>query len=588
MAHNLLLTDGGDLLLTDGVGVLLLAGPDISGSIDQRLPALTQSATGAGAPNVGTAAQLLPALGQAALGVAGVVVATRRSTVQVRAVSDDGTLIALVGGINVERIAKGVRGVEQADLVVATLHPDAKHLNLFQHEVQLWLDGDTEPYFWGRPARLVATRDGSTDALRVQCDSLTSYFDEKHVGQIPKPNHITPPHEDAANPGLPPASWGVEGIADLGIVTNNAEFWQTPKAIQLNGDQPGRDAYIWQRFSVPADLDRVPFEASVRVYIADGPADVDPETPPPWGGAAANNRGLVIVRREWGGGDFLSDFQVAPITSETPRNQVVRLQTPSVFAHVGEEIEVRVYSPAAWIVVRHVGLFDGRALIADDVDKAEAFRMLVEHAQDVSIGKQNHRIGTDIVDLGKRTSKQWPWWRRDNILEQLMQLADDFEFTIRYTATDRWLQVRNEVGVTHSTTLTKTDLASWSQGEELAHVASRVIRQGEGSGIARDEYSAIDTGALGGHVREAITFGPAGEMLYQLRDNAEAHLDRVSNIPKLPQFRIVGELARAARPGDRWPINLDHGWASFVGYARSMVIDYQPREQTALLTLQPT
>lgn len=509
-------------------------------------------------------------------------------TWEVRAVDETGALVSVVGGVTVQTVHDGINGDQWADLNIPTLHANATLFDVFSHEIQLWLDGTLR--FWGLPARLDADREGTGDTLTVRTDGLFAYFHDEFVGGE-KTNHIVSPHLDAAAVGAQPVSWiATSGVDQYAVVDNNWEFWHAQKAIQVNNADPGGDDYIYQRYTVPAGNDAgLPFAAAATCYISDNEGGS-----PPWGGPAYNDRGLMIHRLDGSTFAPLSAPKVAKITDEKPRNALVRLQTDEVVAYTGEVIEVRLYAPAAWVAWRWVGLFDGRWEGADGLDKSAAVQTLVEHAQDTTIGKQDHNIGTDLVTLNEAANKTWPWWRRDNIGEQIVDLADTFEFTIDIPNTTpgaavRNVKVRRTIGtdLSHTTTLTKADFVAWGLAAERATSASRVIRQGDGQGIARDEWWEDDPTALGGNVRELLTFGAPGETLAQLRDNTRTELDRSSNIDRLPRARIVGDLAKSIRAGDTVAVDLDHGWAQFTGEARALAIDLDGASLAATLHLEP-
>lgn len=507
-------------------------------------------------------------------------------TWEVRAVDQTGTLVSTVAA-NVDRVSLGINGDESATLSIPTLHVDTNHLDLFGNEIQLWLDGDF--YGWFRPTIIDADRSGATDALTVQCEGLFSYFHDVVVGgQLP--NHITSPHLDSAAVGAAPAAWTVtSNVEAAAIVDNNATFYDIAKAIQLNNSEAGQDAYAYQRFTVTADLDRVPMFAAAEVYVADNQGGA-----PAYGGAAYLERGLMIHRLDGTTFEPVSQPQVARITDETPRNQVVRLETPGVMPLTGEVVEVRLYAPAAYTAWRFAWLRDDRALAADRVDKSVAVTSLVDLGQNAAIGWWDYNIGTDVVSLGQAISQSWPWWRRDVIGEQIEDLADTFEFTMDYpTLTPgsavRNVKVRTTIGtdLTATVTLTKEDFVAWGLGMANSTTANLVIRQGEGSGAARWESWQVDVGALGGPVRARLTFGTPGEGWATLRDTAAEELDRAKGKPRLPRARIVGDLAKTIRPGDTVAVDLDHGWAVYLGGARVMKVELDGTTGVASLDLEP-
>lgn len=528
-------------------------------------------------------------------------------TWEVRAVTNTGTLVAVIDGVNVGSERRAINGDEYVDCTIGTLESDATFFDLFSHEIQIWdqftdeavtVDGEPltvdggEPVlvtgedirFWGRPARIDVSRESKTDELAIRIDSLFSYFLDEVVGGE-RPNHIVSPHEDAALVGALPNSWqATSQVEQHAVVDNNWEFSDAKKAIQVNNSVTGADAYIWQRFTVPPELDGVPFAAMATCYISDNEAGS-----PAWGGPAYNERGLVILRLDGTTTDVLSKPQVAKITAETPRNALVRLQTPEVTAHAGEIIDVRLYAPDAWTAWRYAVLRDGRWVGVDRKDKSVAVQTLVEHAQDTTLGKQAHNIGTDLVTIGESITRRWPWWRRDNIGEQIRDLADTFEFDIAITPTTRNVRVRSQVGTdrTGEAPLAKAAFVGWALGAETAGSASRVIRQGDGQGVARDEWWTDDPLALNGKVKELLQFAGPGETLAQLRDNAEVELVRSGNVDRIPRARLVGARAKTARPGDTFAVTLNHGAAVYNGNARAMAVDFDYVTKVATLHLEP-
>lgn len=514
-------------------------------------------------------------------------------TWEVRAVNNAGALVSVIRGANVVNVHRAINGDEYADLTIGTLEPDATYFDLFSHEIQLWLDGAL--YFWGRPARIDATRESSLDQLAIRVDGLFSYFLDEVVGGE-RPNHIVSPHLDAAAVGALPNSWqATSKVEKHAVVDNNWEFSDHKKAIQVNNSVTDADAYIWQRYGpVPAELAGVPFAAMATCYISDNEAGS-----PPWGGPAYNERGLTIARLDGTTFAQVSGTKSAKITNDTPRNSLVRLQTKEVVPQAGEYIEVRLYAPDAWTAWRYVALRDGRWVGVDRKDKSVAVQTLVTHAQNTAIGKQNHNIGTDLVTIGQSITRRWPWWRRDNIGEQIRDLADTFEFDIAITATQnattgawsgtRNLRVRPKVGTSRTLepALTKAAFVGWSLGAEVTGSASRVIRQGDGQGVARDEWWASDATALNGKVKELLQFAAPGETLAQLRDNATVELHHAGNVDKIPRARIVGTRAKEARPGDTYAVDLNHGAAVYAGNARAMAVDFDGASKVATLHLEP-
>jgi hypothetical protein len=536
-------------------------------------------------------------------------------TWEVRAVDKTGALVSVVAGVNVAHTIDELNGRESATLTIGTKEAATTYLDLFESEIQLWLDGEFRT--WLVPTVCQANRQGDTDTLTVELDSLFLYFHEVVVGGL-LPNLIASPHEEADSlVGFPPANWTATGeVEDVAVVDNNATFWQTPVAIQVNNSESDQDAYIYQRYTVPAELDRVPMFAAAEVYVAD-----DNGGAPAWGGQAMSGRGLMIHRLDGTTLQPVSSPQIARITDETPRNEVVTLQTPGVLPLAGEVVEVRCYAPAAWTVWRFVHLRDDRAVSADRVDKSVAITSLVSHAQDTAIGKYDHNIDVDVVDLGQIITSSWPWWRRDVIGEQIEDLASTFEFTMVFAGEEvdgdwdegvwdegvwdggttvvdqRAVQVREQIGtdLSGTVTLTKEDMVGWDLGMTRAASANRVIRQGEGSGAARFEWWTDDTLALNGQVREVLTFGAPGELLGRLRDNATEELGRRKVIPRLLTARIGGDdrrpdlkaLARSIRAGDTVAVDLDHGWAQYQGNARVMKVELDGVSYVATLHLEP-
>jgi len=490
-------------------------------------------------------------------------------------------------GVNLLSIEESHGGRELLRLEVPTLHANAAEVDLFEREVQLWWDG--ELYSWYSPAR----RDDDPDVREVECDGLFELFFDAVIGGI-RPNHVTPPHEDAAAIGAAPASWTVTGGVDAAaMVDNNAEFWQYPKALQLNNGDAGGDDYAYVRIPVTPELVGFPMAAAGVLYVADNQGGA-----PAYGGAAYENRGLMIMRLDSTTFEPLASPKIAEFTDDMPRNKPERLQTPEVTPQsTSEVIEVRLYAPAAWTVWRYVFLGDGRALVVDRVDKSVAVEALVAHFQDTTIGKTDRNFGADVVNLGETVSVSWPWWRRDNIGEKLVELADTFELRMVYDtsggagAHTRTLQVRPEIGTDLTAgpdpvTLTEENFTDWLAAVDKKAHGSRIIMQGEGSGPAVDEVWIDDPAALGGHLVERVEYASPGTPMQGLWDQASALHDEMSAVTDLPTATIAGDLAISARAGDRVGVNLTYGPVVYTGDARIMHKRLDPTAMTAVIELR--
>lgn len=134
--------------------------------------------------------------------------------------------------------------------------------------------------------------------------------------------------------------------------------------------------------------------------------------------------------------------------------------------------------------------------------------------------------------------------------------------------------------------ITKADLADWTLAAELSASYSRVIIQGQGSGVARDEWWVDDGTALNGNVRELLAFASPGATLAQLKDQSEADLARLKVLTKLLSATVIGGVALTLRPGDRLAIDLDHGWAQLVSDMRALLIEPDGTAGTATLHLE--
>lgn len=499
---------------------------------------------------------------------------------QIRAVTATGKLVSLIGGVSIERHHDGINGDEYVDVSIPTQHSDAALFDLFRHEVQFWLDGEFR--MWGTPARLNADRAD----LSIRVDGLFAYAHDNLVGGK-RPNHIVAPHEDPSPIGSPPTYWtAASGVDEYAMVDNAYVYHQEQRSVQINdADTEDENSYVWQRYTVTDDLHRVPFAANCWVHIADSYLPIAP----PWGGSSFEDRGLVVVRYDSDGTTPIGDPAIAQINANSPRNMPHRLQTPEVVPDAGDVLEVRLYCPDAWVSYRIVELLDGRGPEVYMLDKTVAVRTLVEHFQDTTIGKQNHRIGTSISQIGEAITQTWPWHRRDNVGELIENLADSFEFRMENTATTRTLRAARTVGVKLPDIVTKADgLTAWALAVDRLNTHSRIFHQGEGSGVARDEWVAEASGsALSGNKREGLMFGPVGSHRGPLRDAAEEILSRTRSVQRLPQVTVTGELAKKIRAGDTITIDLDHGWAQYQGQARALAVDFDGSARTAALSLEP-
>lgn len=136
------------------------------------------------------------------------------------------------------------------------------------------------------------------------------------------------------------------------------------------------------------------------------------------------------------------------------------------------------------------------------------------------------------------------------------------------------------------TTLTKADFGDWTLAAELSASYSRVILQGQGSGVARDEWWVDDGTALNGNVRELLAFAAPGATLAQLKDQSTADLDRLSVLTKLLTATVIGGVALTLKPGDRLAVSLAHGWAQLVADMRALMIEPDGTAGTAVLHME--
>lgn len=136
------------------------------------------------------------------------------------------------------------------------------------------------------------------------------------------------------------------------------------------------------------------------------------------------------------------------------------------------------------------------------------------------------------------------------------------------------------------TTLTKADFGDWTLAAELSASYSRVIIQGQGSGVARDEWWVDDPAALNGNVRELLSFASPGVTLAQLKDQSEADLARLKVLTKLLTATVIGGVALTLRPGDRLAVSLSHGWAQLMSDMRALMIEPDGPAGTATLHLE--
>lgn len=247
------------------------------------------------------------------------------------------------------------------------------------------------------------------------------------------------------------------------------------------------------------------------------------------------------------------------ITDETQTGKWLRaeasLRIPRKVAN--PKIRVYLYCPTGVIEWDAAGLFYREALLDGDTDVVDAFKSLVDEAQNKRRGKPTLRIKVTGRKAGRATGKRYFFDSHPNVMDELEDLPVDWWFdassrTIRTFGRGREVNrdITFEIG---------RNVGTFTVRRSGTDTVNRVITLARGEGAAREEGSASRPGRFSGMVYEDVVAVTA--KLRALDNRAEAIVDRRGRLVQIPEMLTDGNpaLVGRLRVGDRHPVTLRAG-----------------------------
>lgn len=444
-------------------------------------------------------------------------------------------------------------------------------------EYQLWR-GD-QLLTWGPAERPSVSGAGD---VRVEGFDCLYYPRRRFVGKAQRTNYVTNGGFEDGLSGWTPG----QNVVFNGLGTDNASppptatIVQNPtlvgdRAMRLVGGVDGADIWFDQTFlwttDPVANPDGDAFTFKAYAYLESFTAP------------AFEERGLFIARystteldpdpivQTYNPGQAkVLEYGFVPIDEEFPVGAWTRLEYTLELPATGvaEIVNVRLYAPHGSIV------WDEAALTLDEATRfygadqtSEIAAGLIEHMQDPAYDKSDLNISTDCPPSGVLRDRVYVHHEHPNIarsLDELVQLRNGFDESMRYTPTERIYVTTYPAAGAYRPRRPfniggNCKLEGWSWDGSSA--ASSVLSLGQGSGSDREEGSAVDTSTFADGVTiEKVTIAAPETPIDALDDYAAEDL-AVSRSPSVlllttfPNVDFIGRL----RMGDVHPVNCRDG-----------------------------
>jgi hypothetical protein len=468
-------------------------------------------------------------------------------------------------------------------VTLATTDPDAA---LFQtgREVQVFVDGITNPVFWGVIVRPQAGLDESS----WQCAGLLWYFAHRHMGRADRVNQLTNGDFE-----LGETAWAFSGVTHA-VNTNPTYVLEGTQSLRLASTVADHAQFAYAGWTHPAGGypggDYLTASAWVYVPSAD------------YVGGAANDYSLVIIHRR--AGTILGGEAASTIGDDFTFDEWVQLETGIGGVVEGDTIEVRLFPPHGVAYYDLVSLNFMESLSfgypGPAVDVTDVIEGIVNYAQSRLAGLDHGKSDLNIDFTGTPTgiTRQiaYQFEEHRNILDAIMEYvrAGYCDIDIALTPTTRTFTVHApRKGSLYGTILnlgdvtTPGNLADFTFSEDLENAASSVVLLGPGDGPDRPEGGAIDTSFVGGaFTAEIVESAPDDATVGQLDARAAERLitaarPEILEVTTLPGAGVIGAL----EVGDTVPVVISHGWLDIDDTYRATRIEADLLKDQATLTL---
>lgn len=488
----------------------------------------------------------------------------------------------------VDRVSLELNGVGSTEISLATTDPDAA-LMVPGREVQIYIDGVTDPIFWGPIVRPQAGLDETT----WQCAELPWYFAHRFMGRADRTNLLTNGDFEAGETG-----WSFAGVTHS---IDTGTFNDGTKSLKLTGTTADHDDNAYQIFTHPAGGHPLGDYVTASTWVYVSSAD--------YVGGALNDFGLVVVHRDADGN--VLDASVAEIGDDTPRNAWIPLEAGVLYVKEGHTVEVRLFPPhgVAYFDTVTLTYMESLSFPSSEVDSGEVTDIIggiVDYAQDrlaFDHGKSDLNIDHAGADTGKVfTLLAYQFAEHRNILDAILEYVRNgyCDISIEITATTRTFTVwpisadsrtpKLGKGSVYGTTLQlDVNVADFSFSSDLENAASQVVMLGPGDGPDRPEGGASDSSFVGGaFTLEIVEQAPDNTTVGQLDARAVDRLKvaarpEIIEVTTLPGAGVIGDLV----VGDSVHTIISRGWVDIDDTYRVARIEASLQTDQATLTLNP-
>lgn len=475
-------------------------------------------------------------------------------------VDQEGTPYGTVDNARISTISLELNAAEGVTITLATTDPDAA-LMIAGREVQVYLDGVTDPLFWGPIVRPQSSLDESS----WQCQGLLWYFAHRFMGRADRANQLLNGDFEAGE-----TDWSFTGVTHS---ISTSIFNDGTQSLKLTGATADHATFAHQTWTHPAGGyptgDFITGSTWVYVSAAD------------YLGGAANDYGLVIIHRDGDGNVVDGDF--AEIGDDTVKDAWIPLEVGVANVKEGHTVELRLFPPHGVAYFDTVTLTYMESLSfgypVDDVDLTDVIEGIVQYAQDRSpfdFGHGKSDLNIDVAGDPTGTTRRiaYQFAEHRNILDAIMEYVREglCDISVEVTPTGRTFTVwpkstdsrtpKLGKGTTYATTLElDVNLADFTWSVDLERGASSAVILGPGDGPDRPEGGATDTAyAAGAFTAEIVEQAPDNVTVGQL-DTRAAERVRVAARPEilevttLPGAGIIGDLV----VGDTVPVVISYG-----------------------------
>lgn len=410
-------------------------------------------------------------------------------------------------------------------------NPDAARVGKYQ-EVTLVYRGTV--VWWG----LVISKEfdwpeGSPPRVTFRCADLLWYFHKRFVGKASRTNYALDPNFEADVGDPLYLAWAVNGTVTF---TRDGDRYKLHgRSAKVVSASAGEDWFIYEDilgFTATGVGDLL--TVSGWFFIEDDGSFVGP---------AIGQRGITLVAYDAGiptqEPPAVIDIDGA-IGGKTPRGswQFGRA-TMWLPPDAVRDLQLRCYAIGGTIrygaiqMVRMESLSSVSSATDFTMDQAKLMELLVQHAQDTGLGKDDVNIDTDCPEVGVRIERHYQYVDHANILRALQEFpamsGPDFWIDWAVPAPGSpWVRTfRTAIprGTARSLAYKIGPGFAWTRS--FRHLddgdagISSITLLGFGDGPDREEYGIIDTSGTGGLIVEEIVAAPVSTDIDALAGVAE-------------------------------------------------------------------